>query len=302
MRAQGGLRQPAPGRREGQVGNVFVKHVTELDGNRGDEQILRIDSVYKTYQRRRGFKVSRVEAVEDVSFVLTRGRVTALVGQSGSGKSTIARLVTGVERPDTGTVTFGSVQVNRLRGRGLRDYRRHIQLVFQDPYAALNPAHPVIHNLIRPLVNYCGLNGREARKRALELLESVGLSPAERYADKHPHQLSGGQRQRIVIARALAPEPEIIIADEPISSLDVSIRAEILQLLDKLVRERQIAMLYITHDLLSARLLADEIIVLNQGRIVEYGAARDVIMHPKDAYTQLLLRSIPNPFVTAPPA
>jgi peptide/nickel transport system ATP-binding protein len=151
--------------------------------------------------------------------------------------------------------------------------------------------------LTRPLVNYKGLSGRQARSRVRELLESVGLSPADQFVDKHPHQLSGGQRQRVVVARALAPEPEVIIADEPISMLDVSIRAEILQLLDGLVRERGIAMLYITHDLLSARLIADEILVLNRGHVVERGEAARVITNPQDAYTRLLLRSIPNPYL-----
>ena len=149
---------------------------------------------------------------------------------------------------------------------------------------------------MRPLINHKRMSKGQARQRAHELLEMVGLSPAERYATRHPHQLSGGQRQRVVIARALAPEPEIIIADEPISSLDVSIRAEILELLDGLVRGQGIAMLYITHDLLSARLLADDILVLNDGKIVEHGTAEAVINNPQHAYTQLLLRSIPNPF------
>jgi peptide/nickel transport system ATP-binding protein len=148
--------------------------------------------------------------------------------------------------------------------------------------------------LSRPLVNFGGLSARQAQTKVLELLENVGLSPAEQFASKNPHQLSGGQRQRVVIARALAPEPEMIIADEPISSLDVSIRAEILQLLDKLVRDHRIAMLYITHDLLSARLLSDEILVLNKGKVVEHGSAKQIITEPRDEYTRLLLEAIPK--------
>src|SRR5215212_1359233 len=211
-----------------------------------------------------------------------------------SGKSTIARLVTGIERPDSGTIRFGDTQVERLSGGALHDYRSNVQYVFQDPFSALNPAHNIEYLLMRPLQNYKKLSGEAARKRALELLETVGLSPPEQFMAKNPHQLSGGQRQRVVVARALAPDPELIIADEPISMLDVSIRAEILQLLDKLVREHHIAMLYITHDLLSARLLSDEILVLNAGRVVEQGPAKQIIRQPKDEYTRLLLDAIPR--------
>jgi len=257
-------------------------------------EVLRLEHVCKIYERRMGLKKGTVQAVDDVSFTLRAGRVTGLVGQSGSGKSTIARLLTGIERPNSGTIVFGETRVEQLSGRGLLDYRSHVQYVFQDPFSALNPAHNVEYLLMRPLVNYKKLSGANARKRALELLETVGLSPPEQFMAKNAHQLSGGQRQRIVVARALAPDPDIIIADEPISMLDVSIRAEILQLLDKLVRERRIAMLYITHDLLSARLLSDEILVLNKGKVVEAGPAKQIIMEPHDEYTRLLLEAIPR--------
>jgi oligopeptide/dipeptide ABC transporter ATP-binding protein len=273
-----------------------------------ESPVLAIDRVVKTYSVRRGLRTSTVEAVRDVSLDLRRGMVTALVGQSGSGKTTIARLVTGVERPTSGEVRFSagadgdSVRVDRLRGRALRDYRRHVQMVFQDPFSALNPTRTIAYALSRPLANYRGLRGSAIRDRSVELLESVGLTPAGQFLDRLPHQLSGGQRQRVVTARALAPEPEVLIADEPISMLDVSIRAEILELLKDLVRTRRLAMLYITHDLLSARLLADDVLVLNQGRLVEHGPTREVIQGAKDAYTRLLLDSIPNPFATRTPA
>ena len=257
-------------------------------------EVLRLEHVCKTYERRQGLKKAMVQAVDDVSFTLYAGRVTGLVGQSGSGKSTIARLLTGIERPDSGTITFGDTRVDQISGGALHNYRAHVQYVFQDPFSALNPAHNIEYLLMRPLMNYKKLGGAAARKRAMELLETVGLSPPEQFMNKNPHQLSGGQRQRIVVARALAPDPDIIIADEPISMLDVSIRAEILQLLDKLVRERRIAMLYITHDLLSARLLSDEIMVLNKGKVVEQGPAKQIIMQPKDEYTRLLLDAIPT--------
>jgi oligopeptide/dipeptide ABC transporter ATP-binding protein len=263
-----------------------------------DGPVLVVDGASKIYRTRRGLRTTETEAVNDVSLKLYAGRVTALVGQSGSGKSTIARLVTGVERPTAGAVHFGQTRVDRLSGRKLHDYRRHVQMVFQDPFSALNPTRTVAYALSRPLVNYRGLRGRAVRDRAAEILESVGLSPAGQFLDKLPHQLSGGQRQRVVTARALAPEPEILIADEPISMLDVSIRAEILELLGDLVRTRRLAMLYITHDLLSARLLADDVLVLNRGKLVETGTTLEVIGSAKDDYTRLLLESIPNPFAT----
>ncbi|WBB68565.1 ABC transporter ATP-binding protein [Micromonospora sp. WMMD812] len=266
--------------------------------------VLRVDRVSKRYTSRRGLRTSTVDAVREVSFDLRPGAVTALVGQSGSGKSTLARIVTGVERPSAGEVRFtggagGELRVDRLRGRALREYRRHVQMVFQDPFSALNPTRTVAYALSRPLANFAGLRGDAARNRAAELLESVGLAPAGQFLDKLPHQLSGGQRQRVVTARALAPQPQVLIADEPISMLDVSIRAEILELLGDLVRDRRLAMLYITHDLLSARLLADEVLVLNQGVLVERGSTREVIGSARDEYTRLLLDAIPNPFATA---
>jgi peptide/nickel transport system ATP-binding protein len=257
-------------------------------------EVLKVSHVSKTYRRRIGFARSTVQAVDDVSFTLRSGHVTGLVGQSGSGKSTIARLLTGIERPSSGEIWFGTTRVDRLSGGALHRYRSDVQYIFQDPFSALNPVHDVQYLLERPLVNFKGLSGSALRTRVLELLETVGLSPAEQFANKRPHQLSGGQRQRIVVARALAPDPEVIVADEPISMLDVSIRAEILQLLDRLIRDQQIAMLYITHDLLSARLLADEVLVLSQGRVVEQGSAEQVIRQPRDSYTQLLLAAIPK--------
>lgn len=273
---------------------IFAEH---HEAKEAPTPVLQVEHINKTYSRRRGFKSSTVEAVVDVSFTLERGQVTALVGQSGSGKSTIARMVTGVERPDSGTITMdGSIQVNQLSGKALRKYRSRVQYVFQDPFSALNPSHTVRDILTRPLRNYRDISRGDIRTEIEAMLEQVGLTPGDQFIDKLPHQLSGGQRQRVVVARALAPKPEIIIADEPISMLDVSIRAEILQLLDELVKGRGISMLYITHDLLSARLLADDIIVLQDGRVVEQGDASQVITTPEHDYTRLLLDSIPNPF------
>ena len=209
-------------------------------------------------------------------------------------------MITGVDRPTSGTITFhgtdGDLVVGGMRGRRLRDYRSHVQMVFQDPYSALNPAKTLGYILSRPLVNYQGLRGAAVREKVMELLKTVALTPAARFYNRFAYELSGGQRQRVVIARALAVEPELIIADEPISSLDVSIRAEVLELLNRLVHERDVSILYITHDLLSARMLSDEVIVLNAGQVVEQGRSLDVIRDPQDDYTRLLLDAIPNPF------
>ena len=285
------------------IGPQFVKSASESEVALHREPVLSVDNVSKTFVQRRGRKVTRTEAVTNASFVLHRGGVTALVGQSGSGKSTLARMITGVDQPTAGTITFhgthGDVVVGGMRGRRLRDYRSQVQMVFQDPYSSLNPAKTLGYVLSRPLVNYQGLRGTALREKVMELLETVALTPASRYYNRFAYELSGGQRQRVVIARALAVEPELIIADEPISSLDVSIRAEVLELLNKLVHERDVGILYITHDLLSARMLSDEVIVLNGGRVVEQGPSLEVIRNPKDDYTQLLLDAIPNPFEDA---
>jgi len=253
-----------------------------------------VDHIVKTYPApRRGEQP--VQAVRDVSFTLEPGQSLALVGQSGSGKSTIAKLLTGVEKPTTGTVRFGDLDVAKLGRRGLKDLRSEVQMVFQDPYAALNPLHTVEYTLSRPIANYTGLRGRDARRRVLELLDTVGLTPVEQFAQKLPHQLSGGQRQRVVIARALASDPQVIIADEPVSMLDVTLRAGVLALLEDLREQWGVSLLYITHDLLSARLITDDIMVLHDGAVVERGRTAEVLQNPQDAYTIDLLDAVPNP-------
>ena len=253
-----------------------------------------VDYVSKVYPPpRRGEKA--VTAVDDVSFRLEPGAAMALVGQSGSGKSTIAKMVTGVERPTSGTVTFGDLRVDKLRRRQLKTLHADVQMVFQDPYSALNPLHTVEYTLTRPVENFTGLKGEAARERVLELLETVGLTPVEQYAAKLPHQLSGGQRQRVVIARALASNPQVLIADEPVSMLDVSLRAGVLSLLEDLRAGLGVSLLYITHDLLSARVVTDQIMVLHHGKVVESGGTTQVLRFPEDAYTTQLLDAIPQP-------
>jgi ABC-type glutathione transport system ATPase component len=256
---------------------------------------LTVTGVSKVYHvRGRGRKT--VTAVDDVSFTIAPGAAVGLVGASGSGKSTLAKIITGSERPTEGSITFGDVAVGRLRAAGLRRYHREVQMVFQDPYSALNPLHTVEYTVMRPCENFLGVSPAQARRRAAELLETVGLTPASQFAPKLPHQLSGGQRQRVLIARALGSDPELIVADEPVSMLDVSLRAGVLKLLARLRRERGLSLLYITHDLLSARLVTDEILVLNKGRVVERGPAKQILQHPRDGYTIQLLDAVANPF------
>lgn len=261
---------------------------------RAAEDPIVVEQVTKTYPPpRRG--EAAVTAVSDVSFVLEPGSSMALVGQSGSGKSTLAKMITGVERPTSGRIRFGDLDVTALRRRGLKRLHTDVQMVFQDPYAALNPLHTVEYTLTRPVVNFTGLRGADARRRVLELLDVVGLSPVEQFAAKLPHELSGGQRQRVVIARALASDPQVLIADEPVSMLDVSLRAGVLALLEDLRAGFGVSLLYITHDLLSARVVTDRIMVLHQGRVVESGETAQVLRFPKDEYTTRLLDSIPQP-------
>jgi len=255
---------------------------------------LVVDRVSKTYRVRNG-PSRKLVAVDNVSFTIAPGTSLGLVGASGSGKTTLAKLITGSERVTSGSITFGPLTIERLHLGGMRELHRRVQMVFQDPYGALNPLHTVEYTVARPCINFLGMSRSEAIDRVFELLETVGLSPARQFAEKLPHQLSGGQRQRVVIARALACEPELIVADEPVSMLDVSLRAGVLKLLDNLRTERGMSLLYITHDLLSARVITEEILVLNNGRVVEQGPTKSVMQHPKDEYTKRLLDALATP-------
>jgi peptide/nickel transport system ATP-binding protein len=239
---------------------------------------------------------SRIHAVDDVSFTLRPGTITALVGESGSGKSTVARLLARLYDPTSGQVLFDDRDVARdRRRRDVLRYRSQVQMIFQDPFGSLNPAKTVRHHLARPLRIH-GIVPRSLVDATVhELLADVGLVPPEKFAAKYPHELSGGQRQRVAIARALAVQPRVVIADEPISMLDVSIRIGILNLMLDLKRERDLAFLYVTHDLASARYVADDVLVLYAGQIVEQGPADEVLSNPLHPYTRLLLASVPDP-------
>ncbi|MEV7972178.1 ATP-binding cassette domain-containing protein [Cellulomonas sp. NPDC089187] len=241
------------------------------------------------------YRVGRrpLRAVDRVSLTLEPGRTIALVGQSGSGKSTIAKLLMQLERPTSGQILVDGQPVAR-RGRGLRTYRNQVQMVFQDPFASLNPYHSIGHHLARPVaLHHPEFSGAQVEERVRDLLRRVRLDPD--FARRRPHELSGGQRQRVAIARALAPEPGILVADEPVSMLDVSIRLGVLNLLSRLQREENLGVLYITHDLATARHFSDEILVLYRGEVVERGPADDVILRPQHEYTRLLASAAPDP-------
>jgi peptide/nickel transport system ATP-binding protein len=239
---------------------------------------------------------AELRAVDDVSFSLRPGTVTALVGESGSGKSTVARLIARLYAPSEGSILFHGDDVSGERSRrALLRYRSHVQMIFQDPFGSLNPVKRVEHHIARPLLIHGVVPRREVGGRVRELLTSVGLVPADYVAQKYPYQLSGGQQQRVAIARALAVEPEVLVADEPISMLDVSIRIGVLNLILELKEKRRIAFLYITHDIASARYVADEVLVMYAGRIVEQGPTESVLGDPLHAYTRLLLSAVPSP-------
>jgi peptide/nickel transport system ATP-binding protein len=238
----------------------------------------------------------RVHAADDVSFTLRPGTITALVGESGSGKSTVARILAKLHDPTDGTIVFEGKDATRARSRReVLRYRSQVQMIFQDPFGSLNPVKTVLHHLERPLRIHGIVPRREVRGRVHELLESVGLVPAEKFAPKYPHELSGGQRQRVAIARALAVEPKVLLADEPVSMLDVSIRIGILNLMLRLKEERGLAFLYVTHDIASARYVADDMLVMYAGQIVEQGPTDAVLHEPLHPYTQLLVSAVPDP-------
>jgi peptide/nickel transport system ATP-binding protein len=238
-----------------------------------------------------------VHAVDNVSVSLGQREVTAFVGESGAGKTTVARILAQIIKPDKGTVLLDGKPVPPGRPRS---YARQVQMVFQDPFASLNPVHRVRHDLERPLKIHHLANGSSDRAVS-DLLRRVALRPPDQFADKFPHELSGGQRQRVSIARALAVKPRVLIADEPVSMLDVSIRLGVLNLLADLRDRENLAILYITHDIASARYLADTIVVMYAGQLVEAAPSADLTDSPAHPYTQLLLSAAPDPDRAQPP-
>ena len=262
------------------------------------DEILIIKNLKKYFIKKSVFssKKSIIKAVDDISFVLKKGEVFVLAGESGSGKSTTARLILKAIEPDSGKIIFEGEEIGN-DSHSISKIRMQCQMIHQDPYDSINPRMRISDIIAEPLEIHNYGNKNERKNRVLEVLREVKLEPAEDIAIKHPHMLSGGQRQRVVLARALALKPKIIIADEPVSMLDASIRAEMLEIMEELQKKHGISFIYITHDLATAKHFGQRIGILYLGKIVETGSIDDVLLHPKHPYTQALIDAIsePNP-------
>ncbi len=259
--------------------------------------LLQVTALGKRYPLPRTLPFARaatLAALDDVSFTLDAGKTLGIVGESGSGKSTLARLVMALEAPSSGSVIFEGRNLHALGRDDLRAARRHFQMVFQDPYSSLDPRMTVARTVAEPLEQLEHLPKGERRERAAAMLDAVGLNAATDL-DKYPHEFSGGQRQRIAIARALVTQPKLIVADEPVSALDVSVQAQVLNLMQDLQERFGLAYLFISHDLAVVDLVCDELIVLQHGRVVERGLTDDVLKAPQQAYTRRLIEAVPRP-------
>ena len=264
---------------------------------KGAEVLLSVQNLVKHFPIRRGIIVQRqvgaVHAVDDVSFDIHKGETLGLVGESGCGKSTTGRTILQLYRPTAGAVYFGDENLVDMKGEDLRRMRRKMQMIFQDPYASLNPRMTVGEIIGEPLIIHNVAKGREVEERVEHLLELVGLNPA--FSNRYPHEFSGGQRQRIGVARALALQPELIVCDEPISALDVSIQAQVVNLLEDLQKQFGLTYLFIAHDLSMVRHISDRVAVMYLGNVVELAERNELYTSPLHPYTQALLSAVPIP-------
>lgn len=258
--------------------------------------LLELNNLGKLFPLKGGLfsATHHVHALDGITLSLSKGEVLAVVGESGCGKSTLALTLLNLEKPTEGTITFKGQDVTNLKGDAVKALRRNVQMIFQDPYESLDPTMTVAELVAEPLVIHKLFRTRAERTtKVKDALEDVGLSPAETYLHRYPHELSGGQRQRVVIASALVLGPELLIADEPVSMLDVSIRADILNLLSSLQKDKGISFIFITHDLSTAASFANRIAVMYLGRIVEIGTTHEVLKNPQHPYTKALLSVSP---------
>ena len=262
-----------------------------------EEPLLRTAGLTRHFRVGNPFSPRFLHAVDDLDLSVGERQIVALVGESGSGKSTVARLLSLIYRPTRGEIYFKGRPLSSVRSRrDILDYHGRVPMVFQDPYSSLNPVYPVGHALTRALILHRPQLDRHPRRVAAEeILASVGLTPPAAFLGKYPHELSGGQRQRIGFAAALACSAELILADEPVSMLDVSVRIGVLNLMAELRRAKGVSILYITHDIASARYVADRLLVMYAGHLVEQGPTEAVLAKPKHPYTQLLLSAVPDP-------
>jgi peptide/nickel transport system ATP-binding protein len=259
-----------------------------------NEKLIEVNDLVVKFDVRGESGKYTIIPVDHVSFFIRKGEVLSLVGESGSGKTTIGRSLVRILRPSGGAIHVDGQDITNIKGAELKAYRKNAQMVFQDPFGSLNPVKTIEKHLTFPLRKHRGYRGKELYQKVGELLEQVGLTPVNEIRTKFPHELSGGQRQRLAIARALAVNPKFVVADEPISMLDVSIRAGILQLMNQLKEDFGLAYLYITHDLASARYFGDRIMVMYGGKVMEVAESKELIKNPEHPYTRLLLAATPG--------